>query len=114
MIKEILRKKIKSLSSPKSIGYGLIAAIASLSAIATGLGLNEVQNLERQTQSAFFYWRGAIAPPKDIVILAIDDLSLRQGEFYDPKKRPFLEPFRTTTWKRVVYAQVLSTGQKNN
>ena len=107
MIKEILRKKIKSLSSPKSIGYGLIAAIASLSAIATGLGLNEVQNLERQTQSAFFYWRGAIAPPKDIVILAIDDLSLRQGEFYDPKKRPFLEPFRTTTWKRVVYAQVL-------
>jgi adenylate cyclase len=107
MIKEILRKKIKSLSSPKSIGYGLIAAIASLSAIATGLGLKEVQNLERQTQSAFFYWRGSIAPPKDIVILAIDDLSLRQGEFYDPKKRPFLEPFRTTTWKRVVYAQVL-------
>jgi adenylate cyclase len=102
-----LKQRFKTLSSPKFIGYGMIAAIASLSAIATGLKLNEVQTLERQTQSTFFSWRGTIAPPKDIVILAIDDLSLRQGEFYDPKKRPFLEPFRTTTWKRVVYAQVL-------
>ncbi|MFN6068351.1 MAG: CHASE2 domain-containing protein, partial [Pseudanabaena sp.] len=78
-----------------------------MSAISTGLRLNEVQTLERQTQSTFFNWRGTVAPPKDVVILAIDDLSLRQGEFYDPKTRPFLEPFRTTTWKRVVYAQVL-------
>lgn len=101
------KKKFKALSSPKFIGYAVISAIATLSAIATGLELKEVQNLERQTQSAFFNWRGAIAPPKDIVILAIDDLSLRQGEFYDPKTRPFLEPFRTTTWKRAVYAQVL-------
>lgn len=102
-----LKQRFKALSSPKFIGYGMIVAIASLSAIATGLKLNEVQTLERQTQSTFFNWRGTIAPPKDIVILAIDDLSLRQGEFYDPKTRPFLEPFRTTTWKRVVYAQVL-------
>ncbi len=101
------KQRLKTLSSPKFIGYALVGAIAAVSAIATGSGLNEVQNLERQTQSAFFNWRGTIAPPKDIVILAIDDLSLRQGEFYDPKTRPFLEPFRTTTWKRVVYAQVL-------
>lgn len=101
------KKRLKALLSPKFIGYGLVMTIASLSAIATGLDLNEVKNLERQTQSTFFNWRGPIAPPKDIVILAIDDLSLRQGEFYDPKTRPFLEPFRTTTWKRVVYAQVL-------
>lgn len=101
------KKRFKALSSPKFIGYAVVVAIATLSAIATGLELNEVQNLERRTQSAFFNWRGPIAPPKDIVILAIDDLSLRQGEFYDPKTRPFLEPFRTTTWKRVVYAQVL-------
>jgi adenylate cyclase len=102
-----LKQSFKILSSPKVIGYAMIVAIATLSAIATGSEINQVQNLERQTQSAFFKWRGSIAPPKDIVILAIDDLSLRQGEFYDPKKRPFLEPFRTTTWKRVVYAQVL-------
>lgn len=101
------KRRLKALLRPKFIGYGLVMTIASLSAIATGLGLNEVKNLERQTQSTFFSWRGPIAPPKDIVILAIDDLSLRQGEFYDPKTRPFLEPFRTTTWKRVVYAQVL-------
>ena len=101
------KQKFKALSSPKFIGYALVGAIATLSAIATGLGLNEVQSLERQTQATFFYWRGQISPPKDIVILAIDDLSLRQGDFYDPKTRPFLEPFRTTTWKRVVYAQVL-------
>ncbi len=106
-MKANINKKLKVLASPKFIGYALIGAIAALSAIATGWELNEVQSLERQTQSAFFNWRGPITPPKDIVILAIDDLSLRQGEFYDPKIRPFLEPFRTTTWKRVVYAQVL-------
>lgn len=102
-----LKKSFKFLSSPKFIGYALIGSIATLSAIATSMELKAVQSLERQTQSAFFNWRGTVAPPKNIVILAIDDLSLRQGEFYDPKKRPFLEPFRTTTWKRVVYAQVL-------
>lgn len=101
------KRKFKALSSPKFIGYAMVGVIAALSAIATGFELNEVQTLERQTQSTFFYWRGSITPPKDIVILAIDDLSLRQGEFYDPKTHPFLEPFRTTTWKRVVYAQVL-------
>lgn len=101
------KKQLMTLSRPKFIGYALVGLIASLSAISTGLRLNEVQTLERQTQSTFFNWRGTIAPPKDVVILAIDDLSLRQGEFYDPKTRPFLEPFRTTTWKRVVYAQVL-------
>ncbi|PZU98964.1 MAG: adenylate/guanylate cyclase domain-containing protein [Pseudanabaena sp.] len=102
-----IKKKLQALSSPKFIGYAILGAIAALSSVITGLNLNEVQNLERQTQSAFFGWRGQIPPPKDIVILAIDDISLRQGEFYDPKIRPFLEPFRTTTWKRVVYAQVL-------
>ncbi|NUN64001.1 adenylate/guanylate cyclase domain-containing protein [Pseudanabaena biceps] len=106
-MKAKISKKFKALSSPKFIGYALVATIAALSSIIVGLELNEAQNLERQTQSAFFNWRGKIDPPKDVVILAIDDISLRQGEFYDPKTRPFLEPFRTTTWKRVVYAQVL-------
>ena len=49
-----LKQRFKALSSPKFIGYGMIVAIASLSAIATGLKLNEVQTLERQTQSTFF------------------------------------------------------------
>lgn len=107
MMQAKIKQKLKALSSPKFIGYALVGAIAISSAIATKSELDLVHNLERQTQSAFFYWRGTIAPPKDIVILAIDDISLRQGEFYNPKTRPFLEPFRTTTWKRVVYAQVL-------
>lgn len=106
-MKAKISKNFKALSSPKFIGYALVAMIAALSSVVVGLELNEAQNLERQTQSAFFNWRGKISPPKDVVILAIDDISLRQGEFYDPKTRPFLEPFRTTTWKRVVYAQVL-------
>ena len=102
-----VKQKLRALSSPRAIGYAVIGLIASISAIAAGLEIPETKSLERQTQSTFFYWRGTIAPPKDIVILAIDDISLRQGEFYDPKMRPFLEPFRTTTWKRVVYGQVL-------
>ncbi|MDX2255138.1 MAG: adenylate/guanylate cyclase domain-containing protein [Pseudanabaenaceae cyanobacterium bins.39] len=106
-IRRIFSRKYKSITTPQSIGYGVIGVIAIASATVTGLELELAASFERQTQSVFFNWRGSIAPPKDIVILAIDDLSLRQGEFYDPKTRPFLEPFRTTTWKRVVYAQAL-------
>jgi adenylate cyclase len=106
-IKSFVEKKLQRLSTPRVISYGVMGAIAAISGLITGLEIEFVPSLERQAQSAFFSWRGVIAPPQDIVILAIDDLSLRQGDFYDPKKRPFLEPFRTTTWKRIVYAQVL-------
>jgi adenylate cyclase len=106
-LKGFVEKKLIRLSKPQGISYAVIAAIAAACGLVTGLGIEFVPSLERQAQSTFFNWRGAIAPPQDIVILAIDDLSLRQGDFYDPKKRPCLEPFRTTTWKRVVYAQLL-------
>ena len=48
------KRKFKALSSPKFIGYVTVGMIAALSAIATSLELNEVQTLERQTQSTFF------------------------------------------------------------
>lgn len=107
VFKDFFSKKLKRLATPQGISYAVIGAIAASSAMVTGLEIEFVPSLERQAQSTFFSWRGTIAPPKDIIILAIDDLSLRQGDFYDAKKRPFLEPFRTTTWKRIVYAQVL-------
>ncbi|CAN1211876.1 Adenylate/guanylate cyclase [Tumidithrix helvetica PCC 7403] len=109
---------LKQILKPSHIGYFLVGAFALAGAIATGTNHPLVRLVERHTQSTFFYLRGSIAPPNNIVILAIDDDSLRQGEFYnsDPKKYAYLEPFRSTPLKRTIYAQaiekVLDSGAK--
>jgi adenylate cyclase len=84
-----------ALSGTIAVGVGLIAYLD-----ANPLG-------ELQLQSLFFQWRGRVKPPENLVILAIDEISLSQGEFYHPVKRPYLEPLRHTPWKRLVYAQVI-------
>ncbi len=89
------------------LAVGLTSTLAAIAGIASYLDLTPIRTLELQLRSNFFAWRGTVKPPEDIIILAIDDSSLRQGEFYDPVKRPHLEPFRHTPWKRIVYAQVI-------
>lgn len=98
--------KIKQLLKPTNLSYLLVGFWAVTGAIATAY-IPATETLERQTQSAFFKLRGAIAPPDNIVILAIDEQSLSQGEFYDPQKRPFLEPLRSYPFKRAAYAEVI-------
>ncbi|NDJ17631.1 serine/threonine-protein kinase [Myxacorys almedinensis] len=60
------------------LGHGLMIfwAIAAGSAIATHFA--PVQAWERQAQSVMLRVRGTVAPPEDIVILAVDDESLLQ------------------------------------
>jgi len=90
-------------------GHGLTGAWVLVAAVATALDLGIVSLLERQVQALFFEIRGAIAPPSEVVILAIDETSLAQQEFYrnDPDRYPYLEPIQSWPWQRSAYAQVI-------
>ncbi len=92
----------------KSTGWGhlLVGVWAVSGAIATTLNWGLVQSMERQAQSLFFQIRGPIAAPKNIVILAIDEDSLAQEQFYqaEPEKLAYLEPIQKWPWQREAYA----------
>ncbi len=91
------------------LGHGLMVSWAVLAAIATGSQSHFAQLLERQIQTLFLELRGPVAPPDNIVILAMDSESLAQAEFYaaDPKKYAYFASIRTTPWQRTAYAQAL-------
>jgi len=94
----------------RSLSHILMGAWALAAGLATAGNSGLVQKIEYNTQTLFFELRGPIAPPNDIVILAIDDDSLFQGrEIYpiDPKKYAYLEPLKGWPWKRAAYAQVI-------
>jgi len=92
-----------------SLSYALIILWALLGAIATALNPLELQALEQQVQNLFYAVRGRETSPSNIVILAIDDESRAQGEFYkdSPKKYPYLEPIQEWPWRRAAYAQAI-------
>ena len=96
----------------KSTGLGhLLVGVWALSgAIATTQNWNLVQSMERQAQTFFFQLRVPLQPPKNIVILAIDDDSLTQGQkLYkaDPKNAAHLEPIQNWPWQRAAYATAI-------
>ncbi|WP_088889445.1 serine/threonine-protein kinase [Leptolyngbya ohadii] len=90
-------------------GRGLVGVWALAAATATALNLGVVQFLERQVQTLFFEMRGAVTPPREIVILAIDESSLTQGEFFrsDPGRYADLAPIQSWPWERSAYAAVV-------
>ncbi|MBE9029797.1 CHASE2 domain-containing protein [filamentous cyanobacterium LEGE 11480] len=94
-------------------GKKLQVLVLGLGAIAAGLGTamqpRWIQGLEYRVQSGFFETRGPVAPPDNIVILAIDDASLGQGANYqsDPKNFADLAPIQTWPWRRRAYAKVI-------
>jgi CHASE2 domain-containing sensor protein len=93
----------------KDWGRAWVAAWAIAATATTALNLGLVQLFERQAQTLFFEMRGVVAPPKEIVILAIDEESLAQGEFFraDPQQHPELAPIESWPWQRTVYATVI-------
>ncbi|RMF70499.1 MAG: CHASE2 domain-containing protein, partial [Cyanobacteria bacterium J069] len=100
------------------LGYGLIVVWAAAGAIATGVDLGTVQWMERQTQVLFFRLRGAVEPPANVVILAIDQESLARGADFqaNPDRYPELAPLEVWPWQRAAYAQaidrLLATGAR--
>ncbi len=106
IIPHTIRSAIARLSRVDAIGFMLVGGAIATGTLLVGFS-GDLPRWEREMQSQFLLWRGMVAPPPEIVILSIDDSSLHQGEFYDSQKRPFLEPFRYTPWRRVAYAQVI-------
>ncbi len=90
--------------------FSLSAALVAIAATAVGLDLGVVNLWERQIQSLFFELRGPVTPPDDIVILAIDEESLAQGQYYreNPVRYADLQPIESWPWRRQAYAQVVT------
>jgi serine/threonine protein kinase/CHASE2 domain-containing sensor protein len=90
--------------------FAISALCVAITAGAVGFDLGIVNLWERQVQSLFFELRGPLEPPKDIVILAIDDDSLLQGQYYleDPVRYADLQPIERWPWQRRAYAQVIT------
>ncbi len=105
----------------KSTGLGhLLVGVWALSgAIATTLDWDLVQSMERQAQTFFFQLRVPVAPPKNIVILGIDDDSMTQWKKsyqIEQKNATHLEPIKNWPWKREAYAiaieRMMAAGAK--
>ncbi len=90
--------------------FSLSAALVAIATTAIGLDLGIVNLWERQAQSLFFELRGPVTPPDDIVILAIDEESLSQGQYYqeNPARYAALQPIESWPWRRQAYAQVVT------
>lgn len=93
------------------LGHMLTGASALGAALLSASGWGWVQLMESQALSTFFQLRGAMLPPKDIVILAIDDQSISVPEQYyktDPHQYAYLEPLKSFPYKRAAYAQIIT------
>ncbi|HEY9861251.1 MAG TPA: CHASE2 domain-containing protein [Candidatus Obscuribacterales bacterium] len=109
LVTEKLTKPAKRFLNLPNLGHILTGVWAAAAAIATATNIPLGQIMERQAQTLFFELRGPVAAPSDIVILAIDDESMSQGQFYraDPEKYKSLEALQTWPWKRAAYAEVI-------
>ncbi|NJK62041.1 MAG: CHASE2 domain-containing protein [Synechococcaceae cyanobacterium SM2_3_1] len=95
---------MKARHSPLMVGAG-VSALA-----ACGYLLNPWSLPDTLLYSQFFRWRGARPPHEDLVILAIDDDSLRVGELFEPEELaelPELAQLQTWPWPRAVYGMAL-------
>jgi CHASE2 domain-containing sensor protein/serine/threonine protein kinase len=92
-----------------SLGHILTGACALAAAIATAANTNLVRLMEYQAQMLFFELRGPLEAPENIVILAIDNESLKQADTYltAPQQYAYLEPIQTWPWKRSAYAKAI-------
>ena len=93
----------------RSWRYGWVGVGAATTAVITAANPGWVQAWEYQVQTVWQETRGVVVPPDNVIILAIDDDSLAQGQLYrsDPKGLKALEPIQTWPWRRQAYARVI-------
>jgi adenylate cyclase len=86
-----------------------MVSCAVFGAIATASQHPWIVRIEGQAQSFLLRLRGPVQPPDNVVILAIDEYSLSQGELYrtDPTRYPFLASLETWPWPRQTYATAI-------
>ncbi|MDZ8184072.1 MAG: CHASE2 domain-containing serine/threonine-protein kinase [Nostoc sp. ChiSLP02] len=97
------------------LGHLLAGTWAMGAALLTASNLDLANSMENQALSHFFQVRGAIVPPEDIIILAIDDQSISVPEQYyktNPQQYAYLEPLKSFPYKRAAYAQVITKLMK--
>ncbi|MBF2015891.1 MAG: CHASE2 domain-containing protein [Rivularia sp. T60_A2020_040] len=91
-------------------GHLLSCASVVGAVLLTASGSGFTSLLENQAESLFYLLRGKVTPPKDIVILAIDNESIsRPKESYeiDPIDYAYLEPLKSFPFQRRVYSQAI-------
>ncbi|MEM6592112.1 MAG: adenylate/guanylate cyclase domain-containing protein, partial [Cyanobacteria bacterium P01_C01_bin.73] len=88
------------------MGHLLMGVWATLGGIAIAIDLPIARTMEGIAQSFMLAMRGPVAPPSEVIILAIDEESLSQGEFYQsrPQEYPQLEPIQAWPFQRRAYA----------
>ena len=100
-------------------GYISLAFCSIAPALLTFVEPPPQQWLDRHTQTLFFNLRGRVAPPAEIIILAIDDESIGAAEVYRdlPAMRDYLKPMENFPWQRVTYSraieQLMAAGAKS-
>lgn len=87
-------------------GHVMAGVWAVVAAIATAQQISLAQFWESHTHTLFFKVRGPVTPPQDILILAMDDDSVKANQFYrsDPQQYGYLAPLRTSPPRRSAYA----------
>ena len=104
-----LRKFIPHINLAKRWRACVNGLLIATTALTTGLNLGFVRSLEYQGQSLMWELRWPIATPDDIVILAIDEESLSQGQHYldQPEAYPELAAIGSWPWPRATYASAI-------
>ena len=87
----------------------LNVALVGTTALLAGSNFSFVRSLEHQAQSLMWELRGVVSAPDDIVILAIDEESLSQGQHYldQPDAYPELAAISSWPWPRATYASAI-------
>ncbi|MBT9316568.1 serine/threonine-protein kinase [Leptothoe spongobia] len=87
----------------------LNVVLIGTTALITGCNLSFVRSLEHQAQALMWELRGVVSAPSDIVILAIDEESLSQGQHYldQPEAYPELAAISSWPWPRATYASAI-------
>lgn len=88
------------------LGHLLMGLWTVLGGVAIAIDLPFVKGMEGTAQSFMLRMRGPVATPDEVIILAIDEESLLQGEFYqsNPDTYPHLEPIQAWPFQRSAYA----------
>ncbi|HEY9735924.1 MAG TPA: adenylate/guanylate cyclase domain-containing protein [Trichocoleus sp.] len=100
---------LKRSQQLQGVGHACMALWAVLAGTAIATQLPWIQRIEGQAQAFLLTLRGPVTPPTEVVILAIDDESLAQGEFFQnhSAQYPYLEPLATWPWRRQAYATAI-------
>ncbi|MEO0349581.1 MAG: serine/threonine-protein kinase [Cyanobacteria bacterium P01_A01_bin.15] len=104
-----LRRLVPTINIAQRWRACLNGVLIGTTALAAGLNLGLVRSLEHQGQALMWELRGTISAPDDIVILAIDEESLSQGQHYldQPDAYPELAAIGSWPWPRATYASVV-------